>query len=122
MLPRIRPMRLRLVKEPFDHPDYIFELKMDGFRAIAYPQSGELRRAAVHHLLRPPQNRTWSSALFFLRPSQASRISAQRLRLVGPLPHQHRLTTGRILWVRQIATRLVFGACSRNIGKRPSLL
>lgn len=27
MLPRIRPMRLRLVKEPFDHPDYIFELK-----------------------------------------------------------------------------------------------
>ena len=29
-------MRLRLVREPFDHPDYIFELKHDGFRAIAY--------------------------------------------------------------------------------------
>jgi hypothetical protein len=28
-------MRLRLVKEPFDHPDYIFELKHDGFRAVA---------------------------------------------------------------------------------------
>jgi hypothetical protein len=27
---------MRLVKEPFDHPGYIFELKHDGFRAIAY--------------------------------------------------------------------------------------
>ena len=36
-------MRLRLVKEPFDHPDYIFELKMDGFRAIAYLQNGECK-------------------------------------------------------------------------------
>jgi hypothetical protein len=36
VLPRIRPMRLQLVKEPFDNPDYIFELKQDGFRATAY--------------------------------------------------------------------------------------
>jgi hypothetical protein len=28
-------MSLRLVREPFDHPDYIFELKHDGFRATA---------------------------------------------------------------------------------------
>ena len=41
MLPRIHPMRLRLVREPFDHPDLIFELKHDGFRAIAYLQNGE---------------------------------------------------------------------------------
>jgi bifunctional non-homologous end joining protein LigD len=34
-------MRLRVVKEPFDHPDYIFELKHDGFRAVAYLQNGE---------------------------------------------------------------------------------
>jgi bifunctional non-homologous end joining protein LigD len=34
-------MRLRLVRAPFDHPDYIFELKHDGFRAIAYLQKGE---------------------------------------------------------------------------------
>jgi ATP-dependent DNA ligase len=34
-------MRLRLVREPFDHPDYIFELKHDGFRAVAYLQNGE---------------------------------------------------------------------------------
>jgi hypothetical protein len=29
-------MRLRLIKEPFDDPDYIFELKQDGFRVISY--------------------------------------------------------------------------------------
>src|SRR5215469_10375148 len=42
-LPRIRPMRLRLVKEPFDNPDYIFELKHDGFRATAYIENRECR-------------------------------------------------------------------------------
>ncbi len=36
-------MRLRLVKEPFDNPDYIFELKHDGFRAVAYLQNGECK-------------------------------------------------------------------------------
>ena len=34
-------MRLRLIKEPFDHPDDIFELKHDGFCAVAYLQNGE---------------------------------------------------------------------------------
>ena len=29
-------MRLRLVHKPFDDPDFIFELKHDGFRAVAY--------------------------------------------------------------------------------------
>jgi len=43
VLPRIRPMRLRSVKEPFDDPDYIFELKHDGFRATAYINEGECR-------------------------------------------------------------------------------
>jgi bifunctional non-homologous end joining protein LigD len=32
-------MRLRVVK-PFDDPDYIFELKHDGFRALAYIEQG----------------------------------------------------------------------------------
>src|SRR5215472_14515178 len=41
MLPRIRPMWFRLVKEPSDSPDYIVELKHDGFRAIAYIKDGD---------------------------------------------------------------------------------
>jgi ATP-dependent DNA ligase len=36
-------MRLRLVKEPFNDPDYIFELKHDGFRATACIDEGECR-------------------------------------------------------------------------------
>src|SRR6516165_1204240 len=43
MLPRIRPMWLRLVKEPFDSPGYIFGLKHDGFRAIACIKDGDCR-------------------------------------------------------------------------------
>lgn len=36
-------MRLRLVEEPFDDPNYLFELRHDGFRAIAYVQNGECK-------------------------------------------------------------------------------
>src|SRR4051794_20353341 len=28
-------MRLAVLREPFDHPDWIFELKYDGFRSLA---------------------------------------------------------------------------------------
>src|SRR5437016_1141356 len=30
----IKPMLATLVKDPFDHPDWIFEIKWDGYRAI----------------------------------------------------------------------------------------
>lgn len=33
---RTRPMALIRIAAPFDHPDWIFELKHDGFRALAY--------------------------------------------------------------------------------------
>jgi bifunctional non-homologous end joining protein LigD len=36
-------MRLRLVKEPFDNPDYLFELKHDGFRAVVYIEDGQCK-------------------------------------------------------------------------------
>jgi bifunctional non-homologous end joining protein LigD len=40
-LPKIEPMKLSLIPEPFDHPDWIFELKHDGFRALAYIAGGK---------------------------------------------------------------------------------
>jgi len=43
MLPRIRPMRLRRIPEAFDDPDFLFELKHDGFRAVVYIEKGECR-------------------------------------------------------------------------------
>ena len=34
-------MRLAQRPKPFDHPDWIFEIKYDGFRALAYIEDGE---------------------------------------------------------------------------------
>ncbi|HSB03785.1 MAG TPA: non-homologous end-joining DNA ligase [Thermodesulfobacteriota bacterium] len=38
----IKPMLATVIKEPFDHPDWIFEVKWDGYRAVA-----EVREGAV---------------------------------------------------------------------------
>ena len=35
-LPVIEPMRLSRIAAAFDHPDFLFELKHDGFRCLAY--------------------------------------------------------------------------------------
>jgi bifunctional non-homologous end joining protein LigD len=36
-------MRLAVRREPFDHPDWLFELKFDGFRSLAVIESGSCR-------------------------------------------------------------------------------
>jgi bifunctional non-homologous end joining protein LigD len=36
-------MPLKRHKEPFSHPDWLFELKHDGFRALAFVQNGKCR-------------------------------------------------------------------------------
>ncbi len=38
----IRPMLATAAKEPFDHPDWIFEVKWDGYRAIAEIRNGDV--------------------------------------------------------------------------------
>jgi bifunctional non-homologous end joining protein LigD len=43
MLSNVKPMRCKLVKEPFDRPGWIFEIKWDGFRAIAEISHSEVR-------------------------------------------------------------------------------
>ncbi len=35
-------MLATLIKEPFDHPDWIFEVKWDGYRAIAEIRDGDV--------------------------------------------------------------------------------
>src|SRR5262249_42165191 len=43
-MPRnIRPMLATPADEPFDHPDWIFEVKWDGYRAIAEIEKGKVR-------------------------------------------------------------------------------
>ena len=39
----IKPMLGRLARTPFDSPNYIFELKWDGMRGLAFVEGGELR-------------------------------------------------------------------------------
>ena len=41
----IEPMLATLVREPFDHPDWIFEVKWDGYRAVAEVREGS---ASLH--------------------------------------------------------------------------
>ena len=36
-------MPLKRHREPFSHPDWLFELKHDGFRALAFVQNGSCR-------------------------------------------------------------------------------
>ena len=38
----IKPMLATLVRKPFDHPDWLFEVKWDGYRAIAEIQHGQV--------------------------------------------------------------------------------
>ena len=39
-LPRIEPIIPARRKEPFDHPDWLFDVKYDGFRALCYLERG----------------------------------------------------------------------------------
>jgi bifunctional non-homologous end joining protein LigD len=43
MLPRVQPINPTRIAAPFDHDDFLFELKHDGFRAVAYIENGDCR-------------------------------------------------------------------------------
>jgi bifunctional non-homologous end joining protein LigD len=40
MMHGVKPMLATLIREPFDHPDWLFEVKWDGYRAIAEISDG----------------------------------------------------------------------------------
>jgi bifunctional non-homologous end joining protein LigD len=42
-LPAIKPMTLVRVGEPFSDPDWLFEVKHDGFRALCYVEGGAVK-------------------------------------------------------------------------------
>ena len=47
----VAPMQASSVKEPFDSPDWIFETKLDGYRAIAViDATGKARLWSRNHL------------------------------------------------------------------------
>jgi bifunctional non-homologous end joining protein LigD len=42
-LPHLQPMRLSRRPKPFDSEDYLFELKIDGYRSLAFVEAGQCR-------------------------------------------------------------------------------
>src|SRR6266576_5593652 len=61
-----QPMPLSRRLLPFDHPEWIFELKYDGFRSLAVLQNGRTQ-------LNLPQR---ESLQFFRRPLQGTDLAA----------------------------------------------
>jgi bifunctional non-homologous end joining protein LigD len=43
MIPRVQPIAPVRSKEPFDDPEWLFDLKYDGFRALCYLEQGSCR-------------------------------------------------------------------------------
>jgi len=43
LLPKCQPLALSCARVPFSHPDWIFEVKWDGFRAILYSDETGMR-------------------------------------------------------------------------------
>jgi bifunctional non-homologous end joining protein LigD len=48
VLPSISPAKLARSLEPFDDKDWLFELKHDGFRSLAYLEDGRCRLVSRH--------------------------------------------------------------------------
>ena len=48
MLPRVQPAKLARSLAAFDDPDWISELKHDGFRSLAYLEDGKCRLVSRH--------------------------------------------------------------------------
>lgn len=39
--PPFQPMPLTRMEQPFDHPEWLYEIKHDGFRALAHVHDGQ---------------------------------------------------------------------------------
>lgn len=46
----IKPMLAKLIKEPFDSPEWLFEVKWDGYRALAFLQKGKVQLKSRNNL------------------------------------------------------------------------
>jgi hypothetical protein len=44
-LPRIQPLAPTRIRAPFDDPDFVWELKMDGWRCTAYLETADVAGA-----------------------------------------------------------------------------
>jgi len=54
-LPKITPLGLSIRPQPFDHPDWQFDLKYNGFRALLYLERGKRLADALPEVSRVGQ-------------------------------------------------------------------
>lgn len=73
-----RPMPLVRIPEPFDHPDWLFELKHDGFRALAYVEGHRLVSRRGHTFTKWDVLCTEISHAFRGRLAQCTRTALYR--------------------------------------------
>jgi len=72
----VAPMAAASVKEPFDSPDWIFEPKLDGYRAITVIDSpGKARLWSRNHLPLEPKFSTIQDAVNKLKLRSAIRMA-----------------------------------------------
>src|SRR5690348_4562895 len=45
----VTPMLASLCDKPFDNPDWLFEIKWDGYRAVTFVESGDVRLVSRNH-------------------------------------------------------------------------
>ena len=46
----VKPMKATLVDEPFDDPDWLYEVKWDGYRAVAFINNGDVQLVSRNNL------------------------------------------------------------------------
>ena len=97
----LRPMRLLRIPEPFDHPDFLYEVKFDGFRALAHVNG--------HHCQLLSRNGHVYQSSPYLAEEIAHVVRARSAILDGELRVSHRMdraasttcstgATGRTSW------------------------
>jgi hypothetical protein len=129
----LRPMRLLRIPEPFDHPDFFYEVKFDGFRALAqvaghHCQLVSSQRPHVQELAAARRrNRTCDSC-----SQRRARRRARLPRCKRPPPRtvdfNHAHTSGRVTLAsvvdhrgrRTVHSRPVPVGCVRAIAPRPA--
>ena len=70
-------MRLLRIPEPFDHPDWLYEVKFDGFRALA--------RVTDHHCQLVSRNRHQFKSWPYLSEEIAHAVRAHSALLDGEI-------------------------------------
>jgi hypothetical protein len=71
-------MPLARLHAPFDHPDWIFELKYDGWRALAYIEAGQVQadipQAECVQKIPDPPHRHRRNYTLYSRPRWRDRV------------------------------------------------